>query len=164
MMFYLLLFSVSWGGLFSLTIRGEKLHSPYASVITRAKDAWVMGEFVVIGCSDDCYDVESDIWEEMACGTGKGEGGADNVLFFFQCDGLKGCCNGFLVSGLHFDYDKGIVTVVICYDVDILVSIVPIAGEDGIALLTEIFLCLVFTPFSKVIVSCHDFCILIVFS
>lgn len=89
MMFYLLLFSVSWGGLFSLTIRGEKLHSPYASVITRAKDAWVMGEFVVIGCSDDCYDVESDIWEEMSCGACKGEGGADDVLFFPKVGALN---------------------------------------------------------------------------
>lgn len=128
------------------------------------ENSGVMGEFMVFCSSDDSYDVESDIWEEMACGAGKGEGGADNVLFFFQCDGLKGCCNSFPMPSLYFDYDEGVVTIVIGYDVYIFVSIVPIAGEDGIALLTEIFFCLVFTPFSKVIVSCHDFCILIVFS
>lgn len=124
-------------------------------MITGAKDTGVMSEFMVFCSSDDCYDVEPDVGEEMTCGTGESEGGADDVLFFFQCNGLKGCCYGFSVSGLYFYYDKGVVTVIIGYDVYIFVPVVPIAGKDRIALLTEIFLCSVFSPFSEVIVGCH---------
>ncbi len=47
-----------------------------------------MGKFVVIGCADDGYDVEPDVGEEMTCGTGESEGGVDDVLFFFLCNGL----------------------------------------------------------------------------
>ena len=59
------------------------------------------------------------------------------------------------MSSLYFYYDKGVVTVIVGNDVYIFVPVVPIAGEDGISLLTKIFLCSVFSPFSEVIVGCH---------
>lgn len=92
----------------------------------------------------------------MARGTGEGEGGLDDVLFFLQCDGLQGCGYGFTVSGLYFDYDEGVVTIIISYNVYIFVAIVPIAGKYGVAFLTKEFLRSVFSPFAEVIVSCHN--------
>ena len=53
-------------------------------MVARSEEVGIVSEFVVIGCADDGYDVEPDIWEEMACGAGKGEGGADDVLFFIK--------------------------------------------------------------------------------
>lgn len=120
-----------------------------------------MGEFVVFYCADNGYDIESDVGEETTDGAGESVGGVDDVLFFLSGDGLERCRYGFPMSGLYLNDHKDVILAVVCNDIEVFMSIVPIAGEDGIALLAKELFCHVFSPFSEIIVSRHNVYLLI---
>lgn len=122
-----------------------------------------MSEFVVFYCANDGDDIKTDVGEEAADGAGEGVGGVDDVLFFLSGDRLECRGDGFLVPCLDFNDNEDVVFAVVCNDIEVFMSIVPIAGEDGIALLTEIFLRSVFTPFAEVVVSSHGLCFIVWF-
>ncbi len=116
-----------------------------------------MGEFVVFPCADNGYDIETDVGEEAAGGAGEGVGGVDDVLFFLTGDGLERCRDGFLSPCLYLYDNEDIIQVVVCNDIEVFMSIVPIAGEDGIALLKKVGFGCVFSPFAELVMRCHGF-------
>lgn len=129
---------------------------PSASAISWFEDIGVMGEFVVFYCADNGYDIKADVGEETTDGAGEGVCGVDDVLFFLSSDGLERCGDGFLMPCLYLYDNENVVLRIVCNDIEVLMSIVPITSEDGIALLAKELFCHVFSPFSEIIVSRHD--------
>ena len=128
-----------------------------ACVVARLEEVGIMGEFVVFPRADNGYDIETDVGEEAAGGAGEGVGGVDDVLFFLSSDRLERCRDGFLSPCLYLYDNEDIVLTVVCNDIEVFMSIVPIAGEDGIALLKKVGFSCVFSPFAELVMRCHGF-------
>lgn len=133
------------------------LKHPSACVVARFEEVGIMGEFVVFPRADNGYDIETDVGEEAAGGAGKGVGGVDDVLFFLTGDGLERCGDGFFSPCLYLYDNEDIVLTVVCNDIEVFMSIMPIAGEDGIALLKKVGFSCVLSPFAELVMRCHGF-------
>ena len=104
-----------------------------------------------------CTHYSDDIQAEFAVDTSGLDivvDGLTQVLKFLIIDSIFWFSEHAVTAGFHLDKNQYI--VICCDDIKIPMSRLPVAFQDGIALMLKIFSCQFLTPHSKLIMCCHS--------